>query len=331
MVSPTSRIALVTGGNSGVGLALAHRLLAHDDGPITVVLACRNRAKARTALAQLQAAHPGATVHLLELDTSSVASVLRAAAQVQTDYARLDLLFCNAGAMAISGLSAGGIARGLLTHPVAFFESSEALCQRQGLVTPDGLGLTFQTNVFGHYLLIHKLLPLLEATGGARVVWTGSSASQQGFAHADYQHVHGATPYESSKYIVDQIALPLHKRLWANGVACYVVEPGNVCSSFLAGLGLPLFGYLVLFVFLLLRCVGLTRFTISPRCASFALCAVALADGARLDPRLKYFANATRAGTPFVTARPLPSRPATAAFLVEKLDALVSRFDQPQK
>ncbi|KAJ2716885.1 hypothetical protein H4R19_000370 [Coemansia spiralis] len=325
-----SRVAVITGGNSGVGLATAEQLLAHGAATqtaLTVVLACRNVAKAQQAQRQLQARYPGSDVRVQQLDTSSVASVLRAVSELGAAYSRLDLLFCNAGAMAIAGLDIPGIARGLLTHPVAFFESSEALRQRRGLTTQDGLGLTFQTNVFGHYLLVDRLVPLLAGTGGARVIWTGSSASHLDFSPADYQHIHGPKPYESSKFIVDQIAQPLDARLRKQGVCCYIAEPGNVCSGFLAGLDMPAFQLLVLVVFYLLRIVaGIPRFTVTASCGAAACVHLALADGDKLDPRIKYHSCSTRAGAPYVVQRPLAARAATGDFLVAKLDSLVARL-----
>ncbi|KAJ2359280.1 hypothetical protein IWW50_000002 [Coemansia erecta] len=322
-----ARVAVVTGANSGVGLAIAQRLLSISIAEI-VVLACRSQTRAAQARAQLLAEFPRADVRLVELDTSSVASVL-AAAQEITALGRVDLLFCNAGAMAIASLDVCGIVRGLLTHPIAFFESSEALVQRRGLLSGDGLGLTFQTNVFGHYLLIHKLTDLMAATN-ACVIWTGSSASRLEFSMADYQHVHGAKPYESSKYIVDQIAVPLDARLHKRGVRCFVAEPGNVRSGFMAGLDIPVLQLLIAVVFFLLRTLGFRRFTIDAGCASAACIFIALAAPDKLDPRIKYFSNASPTGQPSVMQAPLPYHKPTADFLIAKLDALVSRFDQPK-
>ncbi|KAJ1718423.1 3-keto-steroid reductase, partial [Coemansia biformis] len=191
----------------------------------------------------------------------------------------------------------------------------------------DGLGLTFQTNTFGHYLLIDRLTPLLASTGGARVIWTGSAASHLDFSPTDYQHIHGDKPYESSKYIVDQIVVPLDARLQKQGVRCYVTEPGNVCSGFLAGLGLPVIQLLIVAAFYLLRIVaGMPRFTITADHAATACVFVGLADDKALDPRIKYHSYVTRTGTPYVARHPLTARESAAAFLIDKLDSLVDRF-----
>ncbi|KAJ2900723.1 hypothetical protein IWW38_000398 [Coemansia aciculifera] len=326
-----SRVAVVTGANGGVGLAIARRLLSQGapGKDMKVVLACRNQSKAMAARAELLAEHPQATVDLVELDTSSVASVERAAAAIQSLCpAGIDLLFCNAGAMAIASLDVVSIVRGLLLHPVAFFESSEALRQKRGLVTADGLGEVFQTNVFGHYLLITRLQAIMSA--GARIVWTGSAASRLDFKRSDYQHVWGGKAYESSKYIVDQIVEPLDKRLQPLGIRCVVAEPGNVCTNFLAGLGLPLFEYLVVAVFYFIRVVlGLARFTITADAGAVGPCYAALADN--VDSRIKYHSHSTRAGQAYVEELPLESCKDTGSFLIARLDGLVKRFDSKKQ
>ncbi|KAJ2742014.1 hypothetical protein GGI20_004780 [Coemansia sp. BCRC 34301] len=324
-----TRIAVVTGGNSGIGLAIVRRLLSlqsSGEKEYRVVLACRNQTKGAAAREELLADYPQATVDLVELDTSSVASVERAAIAIRSMFQDISLLFCNAGAMAIDSLDLFGIARGLLTHPIEFFESTEALRQKRGRVTADGMGEVFQTNVFGHYLLISRLTDTM--ADGARIVWTGSAASQLEFKRSDYQHAWGDKAYESSKYIVDQIAEPLDKRLQPLGIRCLVAEPGNVCTNFLAGLGLPLFEYLIVGVFYFLRVfLGMARFTITSDTGAVACCYAALADD--VDSRIKYHGHATRFGCPYVKQIPLVSCKDTGAFLMTRLDGLVKRFDEP--
>ncbi|KAJ2139392.1 hypothetical protein IW139_000617 [Coemansia sp. RSA 353] len=319
------QVAVVTGANSGVGLAIARQLLLLSPHSPTLVLACRNEKRGARARAQLLQDFPSADIRLIELDTSNVLSVQTAAREI-TSLGRLDLLFCNAGAMAIKSLNILGIIRGL-THPIAFFESSEALVQQQGLVTPDGLGQTFQTNVFGHYLLVHKLLPVLSRAKG-RVIWTGSSASQLEFSQLDYMHIHGLKPYESSKYIVDQISQKMDERLRQKGVRCFVGEPGNVCTSFLANIGVPVLQMLIVVVFYLMRICGLQRFTIDAQCASAAFIYLAFARDEEVDASQKYYSCASRWGHSSVVRAPLECCTKDADFLISKLDALVDRFDQ---
>lgn len=78
---------------SGIGLALCERLLAHDSEGLQLCLACRNMQRAQAARAALLASHPGAQVALLQMDTSSVSSVLAASQEVKL---RWDTRCCSA-------------------------------------------------------------------------------------------------------------------------------------------------------------------------------------------------------------------------------------------
>lgn len=82
-------VAVITGGNSGIGFALAQRLLAEgvrEEGgrrEVRVCLACRNMQKADAARHSLLTDYPHSKVDLLHIDVSSVASVKMAAAELQ--------------------------------------------------------------------------------------------------------------------------------------------------------------------------------------------------------------------------------------------------------
>ena len=77
------------------------------------------------------------------------------------------------------------------------------------------LGLVFTANVFGHYVLMHEIMGLLEkgSAGGekfgrARVVWVSSvEALDWTLDLTDMQHIAGVRSYESSKRLTDVLAL----------------------------------------------------------------------------------------------------------------------------
>ena len=145
--SQEGRVALVTGANSGLGLATARAMSARG---ATVIMACRSRRKAETARKQLLEA--GLTgLDLLELDLADLNSVQRAAAEVSDRYGHLDLLFNNAGVMAPP---------------------------RQ--LTVQGHELQLGVNHLGHMALTLQLLPLMQGRNDARVVTVTSGAQYFG-------------------------------------------------------------------------------------------------------------------------------------------------------
>jgi NAD(P)-dependent dehydrogenase (short-subunit alcohol dehydrogenase family) len=138
----TGRVAIVTGANTGIGWETAAVLAAKH---ARVVLACRNAQKARDAMAAILARAPEADLCFIELDLASLASIARFAASFRADHRRLDLLINNAGVMA---------------PPLGR--------------TEDGFELHFGCNHLGHFALTGRLMDLLQATPGARVVTVSS-------------------------------------------------------------------------------------------------------------------------------------------------------------
>src|SRR3954469_3999277 len=89
------KVAVITGGNSGIGKETAVELAgmgAH------VIIAARNPAKAAAAVKELRHRAPGATVEHLPLDLASFGSVRAFADTFNTRFDRLDVLVNNAGA-----------------------------------------------------------------------------------------------------------------------------------------------------------------------------------------------------------------------------------------
>jgi NAD(P)-dependent dehydrogenase (short-subunit alcohol dehydrogenase family) len=156
MPDQTGRTALVTGANSGLGfqttLGLARR-------GARVLMACRNPAKAETALGLVRTEVPGAAVELVALDLASLASVEEAAEDVRSRVPHLDLLVNNAGVMAVP----------------------------EGR-TVDGFEVQFGTNHLGHFALTGRVLPLLLAADAPRVVTVSSGAHAIGTLHFDDLH-----------------------------------------------------------------------------------------------------------------------------------------------
>ncbi len=142
------RIAIVTGANSGLGLETVLGLARRG---AQVILACRDQARTEAAMAGIRGRLPAARIDFMPLDLASLASVAAFAEQARARLGRLDLLVNNAGVM--------------------------ALPLRR---TADGFEMQVGTNHLGHFALTGRLLPLIEQTGGGRIVTVASLAHRSG-------------------------------------------------------------------------------------------------------------------------------------------------------
>lgn len=200
------KVAVVTGANGGLGLASAKALAGHG---AHVVMAVRNQAKAADARTEILAAHPRASLEIVELDLGSLASVQAAAEAIAAKHNRIDILMCNAGVMAMP----------------------------QG-TTEDGFDTQMGINVLGHWALLSRLLPIVVATPGARVVTLSSAAQHMGRAvnaadphmrkHFDEWRMYGQT-----KLAMRHLAVGLQAQFDRAGVAAKALsaQPGMTNSD----------------------------------------------------------------------------------------------------
>ncbi|XP_067385086.1 3-keto-steroid reductase/17-beta-hydroxysteroid dehydrogenase 7-like isoform X1 [Channa argus] len=227
------KIVIVTGANSGIGLALCERLLT-EDSQLRLCLACRNMQRAEAARSALLTCHTNASVDLLHLDVGSVQSVLTAAQEVKARYSKIDFLYLNAGIMPNPQVDIRAFIKGLFSRNVInMFATAEGLLTQQDTLNSDGLQEVFATNLFGHFLMIRELEPLLCQTGHtSRVVWTSSSnARRSAFNIEDMQHRNGTEPYSSSKYASDMLSLALNRHKNSQGLFSSVICPGLVMTN----------------------------------------------------------------------------------------------------
>ena len=128
----TGRVAVVTGGNTGIGKSTCRVLSEHG---AKVYVAARTPSRAQGAIDEIKSVVPKADIHFLQLDLQSFQSVKDAAASFKSQEKRLDILVNNAGIMA---------------NP---YEE-----------TKDGNESQFQTNYLSHFLFTRELLPVLQET-----------------------------------------------------------------------------------------------------------------------------------------------------------------------
>ncbi|MGR0319655.1 SDR family oxidoreductase [Agromyces sp. ZXT2-3] len=204
----TGRRALVTGASDGLGLGIAERLAAAG---AEVILPVRNPRKGETAIARIRQRVPAARVSLRSLDLSSLDSVAALGDTLRDEGEPIHLLINNAGVM---------------TPP-----------DRQ--VTADGFELQFGTNHLGHFALVARLLPLLQA-GDARVTSQVSIAARRGKVNWDdlnwERSYHGQRAYVQSKIAFGLFGLELDRRSRAGGwgITSTLSHPGVAPTSLLA-------------------------------------------------------------------------------------------------
>lgn len=161
----TGRTAVVTGANSGLGLATALELARYG---ANVVLACRDLRRGESALQGMKAeiGRYAPTLELRRLDLADLSSVRAFAVEMRTAHPRLDILVNNAGLMAIPKLT-----------------------------TADGFETQFGVNHLGHFALTGLLLPCLLAAPNARVVTVTSMLHSIG--QIDFDDLMGDRRYGS--------------------------------------------------------------------------------------------------------------------------------------
>ncbi|XP_072429701.1 3-keto-steroid reductase/17-beta-hydroxysteroid dehydrogenase 7-like isoform X1 [Chiloscyllium punctatum] len=326
------RVVLVTGANSGIGLALCERILS-EDNQIHLCMACRNMQKAEAAKSELLLTHPGADISLLKVDVGNVKSVIKAAEEIKQRYQHVDYLYLNAGIMPNPHFSLKAFLSSLLSRKVfVMFQTGQGLLTQEDWLTDDGLQQVFMTNVFGHFLLIRNLEPVLcQADCVSHVVWTSSrNAGKSAFSLTDYQHSQGQESYSSSKYATDLLSVGLNKHYNNKGLFSSVVCPGLVLTNLTYGIFPSFFWTLITPIMWLIR-VFINSFTLSPYNGTEALIWLFSQKPESLDPMKKYLSCTSGFGNNYVTLCKMDINVETAEIFYQELLKLEVQMEEKNK
>ncbi|BBI35581.1 SDR family NAD(P)-dependent oxidoreductase [Cohnella abietis] len=137
------KVALITGGNSGIGLATAKLFVAEG---AKVVITGRNQTKLSSVAEEL-----GSNVHAIQADVADPASMENAVSTVVATFGRLDIVFANAGIAAPTPIG---------STELSVFEE------------------VLKVNVTGVFFTVQAALPHLKE--GASVILTGSTRATDG-------------------------------------------------------------------------------------------------------------------------------------------------------
>jgi NAD(P)-dependent dehydrogenase (short-subunit alcohol dehydrogenase family) len=200
-------LCLVTGANTGIGFEIALGLARKGS---RVVLACRDQAKGDDARNTIASETRNPDIELLIVDLASQQSIRSVAQEFSRKHDVLDVLVNNAGT-----------------------SSSK---RRE---SPDGIEITFATNVLGYHLLTGQLLDLLRRAPAARVVNVASMMAygldldDVNFKRRRYDP---STAYAQSKQADRMLTWALTRRLEGTSVTANALHPGAVNTALLRAL-----------------------------------------------------------------------------------------------
>lgn len=177
------KIAIITGGNSGLGLETAKFL---DSKGVEVIITVRNLEKGIKVIEQFKLKNTKAML----LNLANFDSIKNFTKEFKMKYEKLDYLINNAGVMMTDELK-----------------------------TEDGHELQFGTNHLGHFLLTKELLSILEKTSESRIIVLSSLAHRWGKKKINFENINltgeydKINAYSQSKLSNLMFAMELNERL----------------------------------------------------------------------------------------------------------------------
>lgn len=182
------KVAIITGGSRGIGLATADRFLQEG---AAVILTASTQVNADKAVAQLKEKHPGATVVGIAPDLSSLESVRAAFQEVADKYGCVDILVNNAG----------------ISERTPFLEYTEETFDK--VMDLNVKGVFHTTRVAAEYMAARGKGVILNTSSMVSI-----SGQPSGFA------------YPASKFAVNGLTVSLARELGPKGIRVNAVAPG---------------------------------------------------------------------------------------------------------
>ncbi|HLW53601.1 MAG TPA: SDR family oxidoreductase [Candidatus Angelobacter sp.] len=189
----SQKIALVTGGGSGIGAAIAARLA--NMGAITIICG-RQRGPLEQTARKISA--EGVQCEPAICDVTDWSSVEALLARIQHNFGRLDVLVNNAGV--------GGYGGPLHSMPL---EKWDAI---------------FNTNLRGVFYMIRGFAPLMIASGGGHVINISSLAGKNPLPNA--------AAYGASKWGLNGLSYSVAEELRGHNIRVSIVCPGSTHTDF---------------------------------------------------------------------------------------------------
>jgi NAD(P)-dependent dehydrogenase (short-subunit alcohol dehydrogenase family) len=196
MTSLKGKIAIVTGGSRGIGLAIARALVAED---VSVTITGRDERHLSAARLNVEAAGPG-FVEALQADVRLAAEVDHVVDATVSRFGGLDIVINNAGV---------GV----------FVDVAD--------MTPAQWAAVLETNLTGVFNMCRAALPHLRRRGAGFIVNISSLAGKNPFA--------GSAAYCASKAGLNAFSEALMQEVRYDGIRVSYVLPGSVATGFSGG------------------------------------------------------------------------------------------------
>lgn len=196
MQTISGKVAIVTGGSKGIGLAIARALVAEG---VKVAITGRNASQLSSAQRAIEGAGPGA-VETLQADVRNYADVQRSVDATVARFGGLDFVVNNAG--------------------VGIFTSVASM-------TPAQWSEVIDTNLTGVFNVCHAAIPHLQKRGGGFIINISSLAGKNPFVDG------GA--YCASKSGLNAFSEALMQEVRHDNIRVSYVLPGSVATGFSSG------------------------------------------------------------------------------------------------
>ena len=195
------KIALVTGGNKGIGFEICRNLAA---AKCTVLLGARSAERGEQAVLQLREAGLE-DVHFVEIDVTRQNTITAAAQQIESRYGLLDILMNNAGV----NVRGDGL---------------------PGAADPAVVEEIFATNFFGALRVAQTMLSLLRKSGAGRIVnissGLGSLTLSSDPSSPVYNTSYKLIGYSASKAALNMLTIHLASELRDTKIKVNSANPG---------------------------------------------------------------------------------------------------------
>ncbi|MFK7774018.1 MAG: SDR family NAD(P)-dependent oxidoreductase [Saprospiraceae bacterium] len=191
---------LLTGGNRGIGKAIAQKILEESQ---EVIIVCRNATEGKVVTKELASKTGNPKISFIQGDLSSIQKCKTLIEKIKAEHSDINILINNAGVW---------------------------MTERK--LNDDGLEMSFMVNYLAPHILCHGLFPLLKKNQPARIINVNSGLYLKGGLNIEktpYGLDFGSIKtYANSKFCNMMSSIDFAKEIEGSGVTINAVHPGVI-------------------------------------------------------------------------------------------------------